>query len=89
MSIMSTKLECTKPCLGRNSHKEYWKLDFFAAVNEGFEYPYICVHNRYKQCVPFKGNESLLRTTNFHKDFPKQVNKQTCVSFKGTLKIEQ
>ena len=54
----ATKFTTTQPVLCRNTHKEYWKLDFFVTQNDGFVFPYICVTKRYKQCIPYKGNES-------------------------------
>ena len=91
----ATKFTTTQPVLCRNTHKEYWKLDFFVAQNDGFVFPYICVTKRYKQCIPYKGNESYLRTTKYHNKFPKpeeakhkKVVKNVNVTFSGTMQIK-
>lgn len=93
----ATKFTVTQPVLCRNSHREYWKLDFFEAQNDGFVFPYICVAGRYKQCIPYKGNESYLRTTKYHNKFPKPVEEAKCkkvvknvnVTFSGTMQIKE
>lgn len=98
----ATKFTVTQPVLCRNSHREYWKLDFFQAQNDGFVFPYICVAGRYKQCIPYKGNESYLRTTKYHNKFPKpaenkakleeakykKVVQNVDVTFSGTMQIK-
>lgn len=91
----ATKFTTTQPVLCRNTHKEYWKLDFFVAQNDGFVFPYICVTKRYKQCIPYNGNESYLRTTKYHNKFPKPIEnkhkkviKNVNVTFSGTMQIK-
>lgn len=101
---MSTKSKfyVTQSVLCRNTHREYWKLDFFVAENEGFDFPYICAIKRWKQCIPLHGNEKYLRTAQCHKKFPKKavnglkLNDDTTfiqdmdinITFSGTMQIK-
>jgi hypothetical protein len=60
-----TTLKPFDKVLVRYSSSENWHIDFFEAYNKGELYPFICLHNNiYKECIPYEGNEHLLRTTN-------------------------
>lgn len=75
----------TQFVLGRNSDKELWKLDTFVKADMDYLYPYICMTRRYKQCIPYIGNEHLLRTTKS----PSHKNTSVVIDFNiaGTVKI--
>ena len=49
--------------LGRNSNDLSWIIDFFSSYKENASYPYLCLNNCYRQCIPYEGNEHLLGTT--------------------------
>lgn len=51
--------------LVRDCDGYHWGLQLFATFEKGDYYPFHCLGNYgYKQCIPYKGNEHLLRTTN-------------------------
>lgn len=44
-----------------------WHADIFLEYMEGKNFPYRCVTNNYKTCIPYEGNEYLLgKTDNIH-----------------------
>ena len=50
--------------LVRDNDGESWETSIFGRYVEGDPvFPYICINERYKQCIPYEGNESLLGTT--------------------------
>lgn len=48
--------------LVRDGDGYVWQCNFFSSMDED-DY-YVCVSARWEQCIPFKGNEHLLGTTN-------------------------
>lgn len=51
--------------LVRDWDTEHWKIELFEKYDETEkDYPYVCLNFRYRQCIPFEGNEHLLWTTN-------------------------
>ncbi|MBO5369017.1 hypothetical protein J6A32_10410 [Methanocorpusculum sp.] len=45
----------------RDNDNQYWKADLFSNIRTGNnEFPYCCVGNSWKQCIPYEGNEQLL-----------------------------
>lgn len=50
--------------LCRDYNQEVWKIEFFSKFKPyGRCFPFICMNNSYKQCVPYERNEYLLDTT--------------------------
>ncbi len=49
--------------LVRISNKREWKIELFERYLEGRELPYLCMHDYYRHCIPYEGNEHLLGTT--------------------------
>lgn len=50
--------------LVRDNDSQTWTIDIFKKYDEeDKEYPYLCMFECYKQCIPYKGNESLFDTT--------------------------
>lgn len=45
-----------------------WYLDTFESMEPNCIYPYKCMMNLWKYCIPYKGNEHLLGTTKDAKD---------------------
>ena len=51
--------------LVRCSTLEKWRIQFFEKYDKTCKHPFICMgYNKYKQCIPYEGNEHLLDTTN-------------------------
>ena len=51
--------------LGRDNDDDFWTADFFSYLMNDFSNSkelYVCVGDSYYQCIPYKGNESLLGT---------------------------
>jgi hypothetical protein len=49
--------------LVRDAKDEVWKADYFSNYEKGNKtYPYNCVGDFYKSCIPYEGNEHLLGT---------------------------
>ena len=58
------KLKPFAKVLTRDYDNETWEIDIFGRYDKGDPaFPYHCVNERYKQCIPYEGNESLLGTT--------------------------
>lgn len=53
--------------------EDKWKIQFFEKFNKVCEYPFICMGSmyKYKQCIPYKGNEHLLDSKDNCDDFYK------------------
>lgn len=50
--------------LARDNDGEFWEINIFGRYVKGDPvFPYVCINERYKQCIPYEGNESLLGTT--------------------------
>lgn len=50
--------------LCRDYNDEVWKIEFFSKFKPyGKCFPFICMNNSYKQCIPYKNNQHLLDTT--------------------------
>lgn len=67
-----TNLKPFDKVLVRCSTLEKWRIQFFEKYDETYQSPFICLGStKYNQCVPYKGNEYLLNTTddcnNFYK----------------------
>lgn len=50
--------------LVRDEDEDKWRADFFSHIDESSDLPYVCMSNVWGQCIPYEGNERLLRTTN-------------------------
>lgn len=48
--------------LVRDSDNEKWELNLFSHIDE--DDSYFCLRSYWNQCIPYKGNEHLLGTTN-------------------------
>lgn len=47
--------------LVRDSQHDVWQMDFFSNMHSvNSEYPYRCFRNKWKYCIPYKGNEDKL-----------------------------
>ena len=59
--------------LVRDNNTEKWKPSFwgFYDIDSAMNYPYECCGNSFAQCIPYKGNEHLLGTTNNCDEFYK------------------
>lgn len=57
--------------LVRNTNNGRWRGQFYMSYDENEEYPFECVYNCWKQCIPYKGNEFLRGTSDECKDFYK------------------
>ena len=58
------KLKPFDKVLIRDENCDLWHIDLFEEYNEGdLKFPYYCMGEHYKQCIPYEGNESLLGTT--------------------------
>ena len=58
------KLKPFDKVLVRDNNGEFWEINIFGRYVESDPvFPYICINERYKQCIPYEGNESLLGTT--------------------------
>lgn len=60
----NTELKPYDKVLVRDLNDEEWKIDFFSRNRDLDDYPYVCISNVWKQCIPYEGNESLLGTIN-------------------------
>lgn len=62
--------------LVRNNSSETWHIQFFENYNRqyGAKYPFVCMCNKYSQCIPFKYNEHLVDTANNCDDYFKTWN---------------
>lgn len=50
--------------LCRDKNNEVWRIEFFSQFKPDDTYfPFICMNDTYKQCVPYETNEYLLGTT--------------------------
>lgn len=50
--------------LARDEDDESWEIDIFGRYEEDEHvYPYRCISEHYRQCIPYEGNEHLLGTT--------------------------
>lgn len=68
---MSIKFEPFQKVLVRNCDEEEWKADFFSHMTKYGTY--VCVSYKYKLCIPYEGNESLLGTTISYKEQTKYI----------------
>ena len=50
--------------LVRGGAGQKWTIDFFSFMDKDAAYSFICVGHYVTQCIPYKGNEHLLGTTN-------------------------
>jgi hypothetical protein len=56
--------------LARDTNKAKWLITFFSHCNNFETYKYSCINGTgYAQCIPYKGNEHLLDTTNDCDDY--------------------
>ena len=63
-SCNASDLQPLQPVLVRDDYLYKWELGLFGRVDDesNAEHPYICIGERYAQCIPYKGNEHLLGT---------------------------
>jgi hypothetical protein len=64
-----TTLKPFAEVLVRNTNNGRWCGQFYMSYDKNEEYPFECVYNCWKQCIPFEGNEHLLGKTEECKDF--------------------
>jgi hypothetical protein len=58
--------------LVRCSTLEKWRIQLFEKYDNTYQHPFICIGcNKYKQCIPYEGNEHLLDTADDCNDFYK------------------
>lgn len=50
--------------LVRDVDTEFWKADIYLGYEKNCSYPYMCTGEKYRMCIPYKGNEYLLNTAN-------------------------
>lgn len=55
-------LEPFQRVLVRDHQEHRWSLDFFSHFNAMSDYPYVCLLNKWRFCVPYEGNEHLFNT---------------------------
>lgn len=56
-----TTLKPFDKVLVRCSTLEKWRIQLFEKYDKTYQYPFICIGcNKYKQCIPYEGNEHLL-----------------------------
>ena len=56
--------------LVRTDNKHVWSIQFFERLNNRLKDSFVCMGGwRYRQCIPFEGNEHLLNTVNDCDDF--------------------
>lgn len=67
-----TTLKPFDKVLVRYSLLEKWRIQFFEKYDKTYQYPFICIGcNKYRQCIPYEGNEHLHDKTDDCKDFYK------------------
>lgn len=53
----------------RDSKEQLWIANYFSLYNEkDKDYPYVCMGDSYRFCIPYEGNEHLLGTTDPYKE---------------------
>lgn len=66
LSLVKTDTDVLKTgmfVLIKDTDEAKWKLDIFSHT-ENSNFPYVCIADRYAKCIPYKGNEHLLNTSN-------------------------
>lgn len=68
LQVEPVKPECPfKPfdkVLVRDGVDEQWRINIFSHHQEKYgDFPYVCMNGVYRYCIPYKGNEHLLGTT--------------------------
>lgn len=66
-----TTLKPFDKVLVRDNNAQKWTADLFSLFDKSLICPYSCVGHYTNQCIPYKGNEHLLGTTNDCNDFYK------------------
>lgn len=62
---MNEQLKPFQQVLVRNENDHEWTCDIYSNYEDEYGGFYICTaRKRWKQCIPYKGNEALLGTTN-------------------------
>lgn len=56
----SQGLQSYDKVLVRDSVVQKWNRQIFLSYHEGVEYPYECVGEDYKYCIPYEGNQDLV-----------------------------
>lgn len=59
-----TTLKPFDKVLIRSKNSDIWECDIFSLYDSECSNPYHCIGAWYEQCIPYKGNEHLLGTTN-------------------------
>lgn len=54
--------------LVRDGYGGYWKCNLFSYIDNREGYPYACLDGRYKYCIPYEGNETLVGTSDKSKN---------------------
>jgi hypothetical protein len=56
----------------RSDNKHVWSIQFFERLNNRLKDSFVCMGGwRFRQCIPFEGNEHLLNTINEPDNFYK------------------
>lgn len=62
--------------LVRTDNKHVWSIQFFERINNLLKDSFVCMGGwRYRQCIPYEGNEHLLNTVNDCEDYFKNWQK--------------
>lgn len=64
-----TTLKPFAEVLVRNTNNGRWHGQLYMSYNENAEYPFECVYNCWKQCIPYEGNEHLFNKTDDCADY--------------------
>lgn len=74
--------------LVRDDDEEVWSCNIFSHINKlSTEFKYVTAAGSYNQCIPYKGNESLLNTTGKQKRWRAYINEEYWyISSEGQVK---
>ena len=65
-----TTLKPFDKVLARCSTLEKWRIQLFEKYDKTYQHPFVCIGcNKYKQCIPYEGNEHLLDTADNCTDY--------------------
>lgn len=66
-----------EPVLTRDEDTDNWVPDLFRFANDNNRgYPFNCLSNMWRRCVPYAGHEALLGTTDEPEDWAKYYDKE-------------
>jgi hypothetical protein len=77
------KFEPYQKVLGRDEKNGLWRASIFSCYTNRSDYPYRCIGEMFRYCVPFEGNEHLINTNvNPEPEFEPQKGQLVAVSDK-------